>query len=451
MPEDRLQQNEIDLETAQHLVGMIDVTCDLIQTQACLLAEQMVHEHEDLMAAAEVVEEDGEIFYIWDQNYFYTKTSQIIRSASETTDICWDPGIDEVTGVRYLSDALGDITDPTVRGMRAFLRHDFMHVSPSHPFEILNAFAVFAKNPPTEDYPNGYIRINQRHKDLIDDISLNRYGTFELMAFPLNFLKEHLALHTGIDLPESEPEDLEQMLLAIAKSLQCRFIREDYVILVNPGDAELATPQSKIILNIPQGISIASNANHIRQIAYNLAKNGMKAVAQKETGFDLRRYYRERMTPDPVECIRIDVETNEDLLTLSFQDSGGGFSIDTLIDDIRRKLGSIGKTGLTDEEILALPFGKAIANAFGSEAAKILQWRFDPMVFRTWTMGEVLNYRLQARMTGDTTRSVTSGTGLYAVANATQKLGGTILPSNSFDSGAYVPIAIPKSSLGMAA
>jgi hypothetical protein len=127
-------------------------------------------------------------------------------------------------------------------------------------------------------------------------------------------------------------------------------------------------------------------------------------------------------------------------------DEGRGISLDESLKRLHKELANRIETDGVDK-IKNSEWMKNIKRALGKkQASLLLAWPNDPFAIRGLTVGSILDLQFVAGFSGQSweLRSVTSGTGLWGVRYLTEKLGGVVMGTNSFDGGAVFSITLPK-------
>lgn len=152
-------------------------------------------------------------------------------------------------------------------------------------------------------------------------------------------------------------------------------------------------------------------------MAYNPVKNSIKAVVEAKR--DLKEMF-----------ITVKVKQDGGAALVTVEDNGMGFNLNRLL---KAALDEAKKS--KNQSLIGNPTFK-----------KLLRWDSNPNVYRTFTLGEVLDLTFIATLSGFQDQSVSSGLGLNEVAEFCRLIGADVLLTNKADGGAMVSFIIGEKS-----
>lgn len=375
------------------------------------------------------------------QANYQTVTLPALRAADEITARLIQQhlnaleGIAEVTGRgSYTSDLhrLPEKKRLKWTHVRAFLEHDIAHIDEGSLIEnaIQVAYSLPAGDQGQEKTPfpapwEGHYR------NLIETFG-DQIGQ---LRYPYEFTRALAQKESGQPIDRIERVDLEAMLKTIARSIQTRFVFDQF---------QLTTPTTRrpelneIILNAQPGV-LTTNAGMMWSVLYNLIKNAAKELSYERKDFDpkdnespLDRAIRGETPLSPVK-IGVSMETLEeiDVTLIHITDTGNGLKADEILESLRKIL----SRELIESSDLRASVKKALR-----------QWEVNPYVIRTLKMGDIYDFAGLARASGFANRvdSPSSGMGLWGVNYLTQSMGAEIIYTNTYEGGAMFTLVLPN-------
>lgn len=259
-------------------------------------------------------------------------------------------------------------------------------------------------------------------KGVIDGYVLDRSARYHLGMYLLGFC--HLSLHLehfkyvlavnnfrlAGELPPIENIPVARMVEAAAHAAGFR-----WRLPINiSGEAKAGY----INCFVEEGIGKAIHPAFLDIIIYNLIKNSIKAEiedANKEDG-DIRI----------VVSMKRDKNIS-DAVIISVEDSAQGFNLEKLLAAAR--------------DLLEKPENKGIAASFPA-LEKVRRWQEAPFTIRSFSVGKLFDLAFVAKITGFSERSISSGLGLFEIAEVAQLLGADVMMTNKYQGGARIDLIL---------
>lgn len=218
--------------------------------------------------------------------------------------------------------------------------------------------------------------------------------------------------------------------------MQLRFYHDDYALQKEDD----TSGRNQIILDLDDA-SVISCPAMVWAIIHNLLKNAGKELTGP-LGYESDMYKRLHNGEIPKEPKKNLVKTqslkDRGITLVHVADSGKGLQVDEIIDGLKEIL----EKGLID------------GSNVGRQIQGILkQWQGgNPFAIRRLRQGTIYDFtglvRLSGFATRERTKSSSSGLGLWGANYLIDKLGGAIIPTNTFDGGALFTVIIPNRYFG---
>jgi hypothetical protein len=267
------------------------------------------------------------------------------------------------------------------------------------------------------------------------------------LKYPHQFAKAIAELKLGKKISDLERVDVQRMLEVILRTLQTRFIFDDY--LVTTPDSR-RPERNELVMDLSPSC-LETNPGMLWSILYNLTKNPAKEVSSEDrrlaprgagvirdtlnSGHDLaNRLIRGELPEKPIKIyVKLEDLGECDATIIHIMDSGEGLRVDEIVDSMK----AIVSKELLQEADLRVSVKRILA-----------AWEDNPFAVRALRMGDVYDLAGLARVSGFVTRERTkrgsSGLGLWGATYLTKRMGGEIIYTNTKDGGAMFSIIVPN-------
>ncbi|MDO8625922.1 MAG: ATP-binding protein [Candidatus Magasanikbacteria bacterium] len=278
------------------------------------------------------------------------------------------------------------------------------------------------------------------YRKIIEEEFLDLY---EQVQYPLQVAEALAALERGKTPERVEPIDLPNLMHSIARGIQLRVSNLDF---------ELTTANSKqdgknqIIVDA-ETTDLETNPGMLWSVIYNVVKNGMKALMAEvykekkdqtnQADHPLERRLRGLEPLSQPQKLNLVVQKLDsghgDFTVIHISDTGAGLKLDDILEGVKDL---VAKNLLTSAKL--------------RKTAKevVEQWGENPYGLRRLNVGDVMDLAGVARASGfagkANLRDMSSGMGLWGVQYLIDKMGGSILYTNTLKEGALFTIILPN-------
>jgi|GEM_PF-3475580 len=371
-------------------------------------------------------------------------------SHQDLTDVYGGLSGDNLTPVMH--QVMGPYTDAIKRmpeearkrweQIHYFLGHDMGHVNETeivgHSLQVastLMGITMAKDDAKREDvfmfdtpYPPELLAFYERVIDETAELSAQTIR-------PHQFAKALAEMDRGDPVSDMEDVALAPMIRTMARSLQLRFVFDDYEmddIVGNPG-------RNQICLDLADA-RVKTNPGMLWSVIYNLMKNAAKELSvdkQKRRESDLFERLKDGTLPEQPKRLYVKADSLPNgTVLVHVCDTGRGLRADEILGSLKEMLAK----KLVEPSALPLP----------ARVSRLLAGWQEGKAFavRDLRMGDVYDFAALSRVSGFSTekrvKASSSGLGLWGAKFLTERMGASLLYTNTFDDGALFSVVLPR-------
>jgi signal transduction histidine kinase len=335
--------------------------------------------------------------------------------------------------------------NPDYRELSTFLTHDLRYLRPIYLYNLLTEVDNHL-------HMTGKLEIHDRHLQFFDELSENNFKLLDQMVYPIRFVREIADLENSHRIKKENFKPIED-IYNIALWIKGALFTEDFDININTG-SKADQSANCININCDTDLNIKASRSMLFLTLFNIINNAAKAQAFTHERVDdssIVKLYENQGKQEHPRSITIDIQKSGDNLVFKIKDEGSGISLDDSLNRFHTSLIQQLEYKTPDQIRNSVWYWNMRKKIGIKQTECLMSWPSNPDILRKINVGSILDCQFLQWFSREGLQipSAISGLGLWGVRYISDRLGGMVIATNSFNGGAIISLIIPLRNLGI--